>query len=294
MPQLLKNDNLEVHIDLPNENYQHSRFDWTGKIVKVLFKGKLISSAEDIEPMLKSHVGLGFYNEFGIDSPLGFKEIKIGDWFHKIGVGLLQKDSDTYAFNNDYKIDPCKFSVDIKQHSLLIDCVSKNVNGYAYELSKEISLCENNFTINYTLKNTGNKNILTNEYNHNFIAVEKDFIGEKYQLNFPFKIKPKLFKEAVNLEKKVIVGAGDIRFSGIPKQQFFFSNLNGCKPVEACWELFHKSSKLGIRETGSFLAKKVNLWGWQKAICPEMFFEISLAPSKSLTWSRSYDLFTLE
>ena len=38
MAHILKNKNLEIHIDLPGENYNLSRFDWTGKIVKVKFQ----------------------------------------------------------------------------------------------------------------------------------------------------------------------------------------------------------------------------------------------------------------
>ena len=33
----------------------------------------------------------GFNNKFGVDSALGLVEAKIGEWFHKIGVGLLKK-----------------------------------------------------------------------------------------------------------------------------------------------------------------------------------------------------------
>lgn len=46
----------------------------------------------------------GLYNEFGIENALGFEETEIGDWFHKIGVGLLKKDSNTYSLNNEYEI----------------------------------------------------------------------------------------------------------------------------------------------------------------------------------------------
>ena len=35
MAHILKNENLELHIDTPFENYNFSRFDWTGKIIKV-------------------------------------------------------------------------------------------------------------------------------------------------------------------------------------------------------------------------------------------------------------------
>ena len=36
MSHILKNKNLEIQIDLPAENYNFSRFDWTGNIVSVM------------------------------------------------------------------------------------------------------------------------------------------------------------------------------------------------------------------------------------------------------------------
>jgi hypothetical protein len=294
MPHILKNDNLEVQIDFPEENYQNARFDWTGKIVQVIFKGKIISSVENIATSAVEHSGLGFYNEFGIEAPVGFQEIKIGEWFHKIGVGLLKKNSNTYDFQHNYQIEPCDFTVIAKSNSIVIQCVSKRVNGYSYVLEKEITLLEDSFIVNYLLKNTGKKTIQTTEYNHNFIAIGNDFIGDNYQLTFPFQIKPKLFIETVNLEEKVIVGESDITFSETPKEQFFFSNMSGGEQVNASWELLHKEQKIGIRETGSFQTTSVNLWGCKHVICPETFFDVSVDPGKDLSWSRTYTVFTLD
>ena len=91
MPHILKNKNIEIHIDLPTENYSSSRFDWTGKIVNVMFQNIQLASVESLTSKNKMQIGKGFYNEFGIDTALGFNDAIIGDWFHKIGVGLLKK-----------------------------------------------------------------------------------------------------------------------------------------------------------------------------------------------------------
>lgn len=87
MGHILKNKNLEIQIDLPLENYNFSRFDWTGKIVAVKFQNILVSSIEKTDGDNEHLLGRGFYNEFGFNSPLGFEETPIGGWFHKIGVG---------------------------------------------------------------------------------------------------------------------------------------------------------------------------------------------------------------
>ncbi|MEO0473062.1 MAG: hypothetical protein AAF206_25835, partial [Bacteroidota bacterium] len=87
MPHILKNKQLEIHIDLPSEHYRGARFDWSGKIRAVFFQGTSFAGAEQTEGDLDAHFGRGFYNEFGIDTALGFNETSLGQWFHKIGVG---------------------------------------------------------------------------------------------------------------------------------------------------------------------------------------------------------------
>lgn len=294
MAHILKNENLELHIDTPFENYNFSRFDWTGKIVKVKFKNIQLSSVELTDCQNENHFGKGFYNEFGIDTALGFDEAEVGGWFHKIGVGLLKKDDTQYLFSKNYEIKPAEFKVVSKSNKITISCKSDAVCGYSYLFKKEIEIHDSSFTIKYYLENTGKKDIITNEYCHNFTAINKDLIGSDYILKFPFQLKPKLFGEAVNLEQKVDIGINDIKFNGLPKEPFFFSFLNGSEKVDAEWELINFKSKIGISEVGSFKTDKVNLWGWKHVISPELFFNIFIKPGESIEWSRNYNVFTVD
>ena len=294
MAHILKNKNLEIHVDLPLENYNFSRFDWTGKIVEVKFRNIQLSSVESTDCKNEHYFGKGFYNEFGIDTALGFDEADIGGWFHKIGVGLLKKDDTQYLFNKNYEIKPAEFKIISESNKLLISCKSKNINGYSYLLKKEIELHESSFTIKYFLQNTGEKDIITNEYVHNFTAINKELIGNNYILKFPFQLKPELFGETVNPERKVDIGQNEIKFNSSPNEQFFFSNLNGNENVDAQWELINLASKIGIRETGSFQTKKVNLWGSKHVISPELFFNIFIKPGQSTEWSRNYNVYKLK
>lgn len=289
MSYILKNKNLEIRIDSPLENYNFSRFDWTGKIVEVRFQNILLSSVERIDTQNENHFGKGFYNEFGIDSALEFEETEIGDWFHKIGVGLLKKENNQYLFNKPYQIRPAKFNTSSEPNKITIECKTETINGFSYLLKKEIELHESSFIINYWLENTGDKEIDTHEYAHNFTAINRS-IGEDYILNFPFDLKPNLFGETVNPEGKVEIGQNEIKFNGSPKEQFFFSNLTGGKTVDATWELLNLNRKIGIRETGDFQCNKVNLWGWKHVISPELFIEVNVKPGESKEWSRIYEM----
>ncbi|MBT8305354.1 MAG: hypothetical protein KJN85_00300 [Maribacter sp.] len=294
MPHILKNINLEVHIDLPEENYNFSRFDWSGKIAAVNFQNIPLTIAERTDIVNNAAFGKGFYNEFGIDNALGFEEAPVGGWFHKIGVGLLKKEDDQYLFHKQYEIKPAQFEITTSPNTIVINCTSEVVHGYAYVLRKEIVLEANGFAIKYTLQNTGDKEISTDEYVHNFLAINKALMGIDYELKFPFRLKPELFDDTVNKEQQVVLGPDNIGFKGTPNEQFFFSNLSGSDGVVANWELLNHQNKIGISEMGDFKTNKVNLWGWKHVISPELFIAIHLQPGQSMDWSRMYNVFRME
>jgi hypothetical protein len=293
MTQILKNKNLELHIDLPLENYKGARFDWTGKIVNVKFQNMQLAGVENPTSKNAHYLGKGFYNEFGIDYALGFEKAPIGGWFHKIGVGLLKKEDSSYHISKTYEIKPATFKITPKANSLLIHCTSEIINGYGYALKKEIALKDSGFTITYDLQNTGKNPIETDEYVHNFTAINKEHIGSNYILKFPFQLKPALFEETVNPEQKVVIGERDFTFNAGPEVPFFFSNLSGDEMGDAQWDLLNLNSNIGIRETGRFKTDKVNVWGSKHVICPELFFKIALQPGESTGWSRDYALYNL-
>ncbi len=293
MTHMLKNKTLEIHIDLPLENYKGARFDWTGKITSVKFQDMELAGVENPETENEQYLGKGFYNEFGIDDALGFEEAVIGGWFHKIGVGLLKKEDNTYHISKRYTVQPATFKITKKANTVLLQCTSDIINGYGYVLEKEIQLNDSGFTIRYHLKNTGEKDIITDEYVHNFTAINKEPIGSNYILKFPFQLQPARFEETVNPEQKVIIGATDLKFKAGPNVPFFFSNLSGDEIVDAQWELRNLKSKIGMSETGRFKTNKVNIWGAPHVICPELFFKIALKPGESTKWSRHYEVYNL-
>ncbi|MGZ0014572.1 hypothetical protein [Yeosuana sp. AK3] len=293
MPVILKNKQLELHIDLPLENYHFSRFDWTGKISKVTYNNIEVTSIERTDTNKIKCIGQGFYNEFGIDSAIGFNETPVGHWFHKIGIGLLKKEEDVYDFSKAYKIKPCLFEVNKNTDQITITCISESINGFSYILTKTIELFKSHFKITYKLQNTGTKIIETNEYNHNFIGIHNEAINSDYMLSFPFKIKPTHFIESINNEKKVEIEPHAFKFKSAPKNPFFFSNISGNETVEATWNLINLKHNIGISETGSFKTNKINLWGWTHVISPELFYHVYVVPNKTIVWSRTYEFYTL-
>lgn len=290
MAHFLRNHNLTVRIDLPKENYTFSRFDWTGKIAEVHYQNIQVSASECKDAKNENDLGKGFYNEFGIDTPLGFEETPLGGWFHKIGIGLLKKEDSVYQPGKKYEIRPAAFEYFPTPNTLRIRCTSAAHNGYSYVLEKRIELHENGFRIHYTLQNTGEKEIHTDEYVHNFMAIAKEPIGVHYSLQFPFDLQPTAFIETVNPEQKVILGSNSIQFNDSPTEPFFFSNLSGDNLVPAQWKLHNVHSKMSLREKGNFKTTKINIWGTEHVVSPELFFEIALAAKTSVTWTREFSV----
>jgi hypothetical protein len=293
MAHILKSNSLKVAIDLPLENYKGSRFDWSGKISSIKFENLPLTTIEDTRSKDVDFLGKGLYNEFGITSPVGFEETPVGGWFHKIGVGLLKKQHKEYLFHRNHLIKPANFDITYKNQKIKIICKSELINGYSYILKKEITVSENSITINYSLHNTGEKKIITDEYVHNFMAINNALIGEDYKLNFPFPINSSLFDETVNSENKVEIGLDNVTFNKTPEKQFFFSNLTGGKELQAEWILTNLKANVGIKEFGSFKTDKINLWGWKHVISPELFFKISVGPKETVEWSRKFDVFKI-
>jgi hypothetical protein len=269
----LKSKQLEVKISEPLEGYQSSRFDWTGKVSEIFFKGIPITTNEDPNCTDPLQYGAGLYNEFSMHNALGFDDTEIGSWFHKIGVGLLKKHDYEYDFSKAYEIKPAKFDMLVEVDRVHLECISPNVNGYSYHLQKEIH---------------------TEEYVHNFFCINHALINSNYELKLPFQIERPYSCKTVNPNNILDFKNDEVKFTSSTEHQFFADYLNGNDIVHAGWELINRETKIGISETASFKTSKVNLWGWKHVISPELFHSIHLKPTQIEEWTRTYHFFTLE
>lgn len=293
MPHKIRNHHLELTIDLPNENYQAARFDWTGKIVDVVYRGLKLTTSEQLNSNTPNALGRGLYNEFGIDSALGFDAVEPGHWFHKIGVGLLKKVSDHYLFHDSFEIEPCNFSVLKTDMDITIICESPVMNGYGYLLEKKIALKGKSILISYQLSNTGKKEFTTEEYNHNFLSIGNELLGKYDVLKFPLQLNPNEFREYLNPKEVVQIHGNEITIKEAPISPFFFSEICTSQASANSWTLENLEHKIGLKETTSFVASKVNFWGCGHVISPELFHTIKLMPGQTENWWRRYDVYDL-
>ena len=294
MAIVLENNLLRLTIEEPGQVYRNSRFDWTGNISQILFENKFsFCSAETTGDFNGERHGQGLYNEFGIVKPIGYEDCAEGEKFPKIGVGLLtKKNNEAYGFFMTYDIDPFDIQIETGKEWARFTVLPRDCRGYSTKLFKTIKLSGNSFTIDYELVNTGTQKIHTNEYCHNFIAINSSNIDEHYTLRVPFEIKkPSSMIEAVNPGNAVILNKNSVNFNFTPGKDFFFSPLTEFRSEPGEWEITHDRIGVGMQEITDFNPELMNLWGSKHVISPELFIEIDLEPGQRQKWRRSYKFY---
>jgi hypothetical protein len=294
MSLIIENEVLAVEIGKPG-NYNGTRFDWTGFIEQVTLKAHkhTFCTLESFIPG-KGTRGAGLCNEFGGNKPIGYNNAAVGECFPKLGIGLLTRTSEkAYSFFTSYPVDPFLVQTDKRLNSVKFSSESKPCRGYAVQLEKEISVRGHELIISYVLHNVGTECIATNEYVHNFIAINNKPIGPDYTLRFPEAVTSKREINDANLNLFALK-ENEIRWQE-PVTTTFYWELSGfSKPTSYYWELVHKQTGVGVRESGSEPATAITLWGEPHVVSPEVFVDIHVNPGETQRWNRVFEFFDAE
>ena len=285
----LRSQRLEVEISAPGAAYHGARFDWSAFITQVTLDGKHNFCVPESLQVGEGTGGIGLCNEFGIDQPVGYDEIEPGDLFPKLGIGLLQRqDRLPYNFFHPYTIVQC-FPVVVENG---LDWARFTVeplecNGYAARLVKTVRLQNNSLEIAYELENVGQKALLTNEYVHNFNAIDCHALGPDYRLRFPYRVE--IEKEITRGMEVVEFHGDEVRISQTPTEAFYFRTLGFSQSAAPQWELTLPASGVGLCETDDFAPLRVGVWGTGHVISVEIFNEVSVQPGQVQQWTRLYE-----
>jgi len=284
----LKNKRLNVEIAHPGTFYNGSRFDWTAFITKIVLDGKYsFCMPESLIPGQGSG-GFGLCNEFGISTPIGYTEANPGEKFPKLGTGLLTRfDESDYFFFDKYEVQPFEIKISTDSNTAFFRSEPSQCNGYAATLTKKVSISDNRLTIDYCLENTGNKQIITEEYCHNFIAINEARIGPGYTIKFPYEVQLDEIPDVMAVKNNVI------NFTKMPKNDFYCRPQGFNQVSEHYWEVINTNEKAGVREYSNFPINIVAVWGTSHVVSPEVFINIDLSPGNKMEWSRKYEFFSL-
>ena len=175
----ITNGQIRARVALPDPHkgyYRGTRFDWSGVILSLEYKGHNYYGPwfEKTDPKVRDFVydGPGIVagpssaitgpaEEFSTNNRgLGYDEAKAGGTFIKIGVGVLRKpEAGNYNNYSLYEIvDPGKWTVKRNSDSIqFTQEVTDPSSGYAYIYRKTVRLTKGKpeMVLEHSLKNTG-------------------------------------------------------------------------------------------------------------------------------------------
>lgn len=281
----LKNDQLTISILEPGKEYTRSRFDWSGIVEQVTLNGTTFLGQE-AQGDNRGTEGVGLSNEFGIETAIGYDEVKVGEEFLKIGIGAqIREEEKDYFFFDEYRNRT--FPIEYKVESDRVDFQQNGVrlNGYGYDYSKSIILYGNSLTIHCKLKNIGDKPIVTEEYCHNFFRLADSDITKDtvIQLNYEFGEIKKVgdinkFPSMVNFNNDLV-------------ETFYVKGEVFGHPDDFSWRLSNKVLGVAVECYEDFKQSIFACWGMPYVISPETFKNINLKPNEETTWNRTYKFF---
>jgi hypothetical protein len=292
----ISNGIIHAKIYLPDSNngyYRASRFDWSGVIPELSFRGHSYFGQwfEKYDPSIHDAI-MGPVDAF---APLDFDSKKPGDSFVKIGVGILAKPNESpYSFSRSYTIlDHGQW--EIQKGDDRVEFIHKlNDKEYSYEYNKTVQLIEGEprMVIKHTLKNLGRKTIETEVYNHNFFVIDDQPIGPNFQVKFPFTLST---DDPINKDLAIISGNSITFVNELKEKQYVFYGLKGFGDSYKDYDIRienHKT-KAGVRITSDRPLSKLAFWSSNKTLSPEPYTHIKIDPGEIFHWDIIYEFYTL-
>lgn len=287
----LKNERLTVTIAEPNKECTTCRFDRAGFVTGVKLDEKYdFLAQEDMKDGSASSGGMGFCSEQRFD-PMS-AEVKVGEKFPKLGVGILTKTEDKpYFFMNTY---PCEdYTVAVKEYDdcILFTTAPKEINGYAMSQIKQVAIKGNTLTITTSIRNMGTKDLIIDEYCHNFMTLNHKKVNKDYRLEIPCVEIP---EGEIRTNDAATYFHSDGKSLSKAEESFVFAlyafTEEQMKPVKGSygWTLTDTTNGLTVAEADDFKVAGVTVWSVGDAISPEMFYAATVKPGEEVKWSRTY------
>jgi hypothetical protein len=311
-PVEISNAELRVKLYLPNAYYHGTRFDHSGVIADLDYKGhhyyehwynRIDPQVHDFkfegaEIIASTCSGItGPVEEFQTNhNALGFDEAKVGGTFIKIGVGVLRKDSPAYDFVKQYEVvDPGKWRVDRNRDSIVFTQeLNDPATGYGYTYRKTVRLVAGKpeMVLENSLKNTGRRPIQTSVYNHNFLALDQQPTGPDFSISFPFQLHS---PQPPNKALAEIRGNHFVYLKTLAPEEVVFAPLEGFSENPKDHEIRIENYRVGagMLIRGNRPLSHVNLWSIRSVLAVEPFITMTIDPGSEFDWEASYEYYTL-
>jgi hypothetical protein len=224
---------------------------------------------------------------------IGYNEAKPGELFLKPGVGVLRKvDNSPYQFGGAYPIvDTGEWTIKVKSRSVIFRQVLNGPPGYAYVYEKTLTLDKNDsvMTLEHSLKNTGQKTIDTDVYDHDFFMFDGKPIGPGMVVHFAFEPKA---EDPIGSAAK-IDGRDLVYMDALVPGKGVSGYLTGYsgKASDYDFTVEDKESKVGLQQTSDHSLSRLYFWSTRTTICPEGYIKLNVAPGETSRWTLRYRFF---
>jgi hypothetical protein len=295
----LTNGLLNAVLYLPDPKdgyYRGSRFDWSGVVPCLAYKGHTYFGVwfPHYDPLLHDAI-TGPVEEFRTAddnadaNSWGYQHAKPGEPFVKLGVGVLRRTDDTpYKFAAAYPlIDGGKWTTRTTRDSVSFTHHLKGPAGFAYVYTKVLKLEKNQpvLILKHELRNTGTAPIETDVYDHDFYMIDNAVTGPDMVVRFPFtpSADPE-FKNA-RIDGKQIAYEHELQ-SG----ESAASALTGYSAQASDYDFFIENRKTGagVEQSGDQPISHLYFWSIRTTVCPEAYVHIQVAPGQTAHWTIRY------
>jgi hypothetical protein len=278
--------------DAKNGYYRATRFDWSGVIPCLAYKGHTYFGIwfPHYDPLLADAIA-GPVEEFrSSDGALDYGQAKPGQLFVKLGVGVLRKEDDSpYQYMHTYPlVDGGKWTVHAKPSEVSFRQQLQSPIGIAYDYEKTVKLDPHDpvLILEHSLKNTGAKTIDTEVYDHDFFMLDGTPSGPDMVVRFPFAPKPeKSMEPLAGIDGKNIVYHQELQ-----GEQYVESYLTGYSSSPSDYDITVENQKtgVGVEQTGDVAMSRFNFWSIRTTLCPEAYIHLSIAPGQTAHWNIRY------
>jgi hypothetical protein len=291
----LSNDEVSMMLYLPDAEegfYRATRFDWSGMIGRVQYKGhEYVGAWKDSHDPERAADAIG-PAESSKGGGLGFDEALPGGKFIRLGVGIIQKgDASEYdPLHETYKIlDHGQWTVDQGADWITFTQAIQSDFGYGYIYEKTVRLHGKGFQIEHRLQNTGEKKIELDQVNHNFFVIDNHVTGPAFHIKYPFKVKTNSDTRGL-----IKVGGLDIEFlKAFEAGDRVSVELEGFKPLPLFnkFSIENKMAGAGVMVSIDQPVTRAQFWANSKTLCPQHFIQLSIEPDQEQIWTSNYVLF---
>jgi hypothetical protein len=296
----ISNGILQVKLLMPNARtgyYRGTRFDWSGAISSLQFKGHEYFGKwfDRYDPKIHDAI-MGPVEEFLTNGMgLGYEEAKVGESFVKIGVGaVLKPEERAFRQFNTYDItDNGSWTIHTGTDSVEFTQELSDTLGYAYQYKKTIRLVPGKpeMVLEHSLKNTGKKTIATSVYEHNFYMLDHQPAGPDYSVRFPFEVHP----------QADLHGAAEARgkeftyLKELPDRESVYTAMDGFGSAVRDYDIRVENRKaaIGVRQTSDRPIAKLVFWSIRTTVCPEAYIDLKVEPGQEEKWKIHYEFYTL-